>query len=150
MQLPYNVLCIFPLVAVVFSTRLQVQIPSTPALPNPAILPPSTSASLTTLSSSYSAPLRADSSFDFRNVSFGSYLLDVHCSTYRFAPLRVDVSADGVVEAWGTFRGNEWENKGEALLVRDVRGTKVFDVKAGGEKGYYVPRAGCESNFRLD
>ncbi|TVY84511.1 hypothetical protein LSUE1_G000636, partial [Lachnellula suecica] len=102
------------------STHLRIAIQPTALLPNPSVLPPSTTASLTTLSSIHRAPLRVDNTFDFRNVSSGSYLLDVHCHTHAFAPLRVDVHEGDVkeVEAWGTFRGNEWANKGEAAVVR--------------------------------
>lgn len=51
------------------------------------------------------------------------------------------------VMVWGTFRGNEWANKGEAVAVKEVEG-KVgiwgFEVKARGPKEYYIERAGCE------
>jgi ER membrane protein complex subunit 7 len=51
------------------------------------------------------------------------------------------------VQVWGTFRGNEWSNKGEVLQVKEVEG-KVgvweFDVKAQGGKDYFIERAGCE------
>ncbi len=69
-----------------------------------------------------------DNSFDFRNVTSGDYLLDIHCHSQVFAPLRVDVEAavgEGAaekVEAWGTFRGNEWGNKGEKEEVKEVAG----------------------------
>jgi len=91
-------------------------------------------------------------------VTSGSYLLDVHCHTHAFNPLRVDVheglklkdNGAGVedvqeVMVWGTFRGNEWGNKGEAVAVKEVDG-KVgvwgFEVVARGMKDYYIERAG--------
>jgi hypothetical protein len=93
-------------------------------------------------------------------VSTGSYLLDVLCHTHFFAPLRVDVhegiklksdksGVEDVAEVlvWGTFRGNEWGNKGEVVAVKEVKG-KVgvwgFEDPARGVKEYYIERAGCE------
>jgi len=142
------------LAQVALSTHLRIAISPTNLLPNPATLPPSTTASLTTLSSLHRAPLRVDNTFDFRNVTSGSYLLDVHCHTHAFAPLRVDVHEGEVneVEVWGTFRGNEWANKGEALAARKVteEGKLIwgFEVKAGAEREYLLERAGCEYPLR--
>ena len=52
------------------------------------------------------------------------------------------------VQVWGTFRGNEWSNKGEAANVQEVEGKKVgiwgFDVKVQGAKDYFIVRTGCE------
>jgi hypothetical protein len=148
------------LLPLTLAAHLRVLIPSSSTLPNPTTLPPSTTASLTTLSHIIKTPLRADNTFDFRNVSTGSYLLDIHCATHAFAPLRVDVH-DGLklqdgqvrdvanVEVWGTFRGNEWGNKGEVVAVRDVDGDgegKVwgFEVRVAGGKEYFLERSGCE------
>jgi len=87
-------------------------------LPSISSIPPSTSVSLSRLGEAYSTHVLRDGKFLFRNVSAGSYLLGVHCREFTFAPLRVDVDeADGQVEAWQTFRGNEWDNRGER---RDV------------------------------
>lgn len=138
------------LAPVALSTHLRIAIPPSNLLPNPATLPPSTTASLTTLSSLHRAPLRVDNTFDFRNVTSGSYLLDVHCHTHAFAPLRVDVHEGEVneVEVWGTFRGNEWANKGEALSVRKIteEGQVIwaFEVKLGAEREYFFERTGCK------
>lgn len=51
-------------------------------------------------------------------------------------------SDDGKIEVWQTFRGNEWENKGERMGggVGDVR----VEARAAGEKGFYEGRGGCE------
>ncbi|TAQ84916.1 hypothetical protein B7494_g6764 [Chlorociboria aeruginascens] len=148
----------FVLASLGLATYIQVTIPASAALPNPNGLPPSTSASLTTLSNIVRAPLRADNTFEFRNVSSGSYLFDIHCPTHAFAPLRVDIHEDmqlgggepkhiTEVEAWGTFRGNEWRNKGEAAFVKEVGdagGSRIWglEAKALGEKSYLVERAG--------
>jgi len=138
-----------PFLPLVLSAHLRFTIPPSAALA-PNTLPPSTSATLTTLNAQYTASLRADNSFDFRNVSAGSYLLDVHCHTWAFAPLRVDVTDGNVagaagesVEAWGTFRGNEWGNKGEAAVVVREKDVWLFAVKAMGAKEYLVERVGC-------
>jgi len=55
-------------------------------------------------------------------------------------------SEEGVKEVmvYGTFRGNEWSNKGEALEVRKVGGVNWFAVRAQGAKEYLVERPGCE------
>ncbi|CZR54062.1 uncharacterized protein PAC_03945 [Phialocephala subalpina] len=146
------------LLPVALTTHLRINVPSTPQLQQPSTLPPSTHATLTTLSHHYSVPLTVSNTFEFRNVTSGSYLLDVHCHTYSFLPLRVDVhegiklkeGGAGVedvseVMVWGTFRGNEWANKGEAVTVKEVEG-KVgvwgFEVKPKGGKEYYIERAG--------
>jgi hypothetical protein len=137
-------------------THLRILIPSAPALPNPASLPPSTTASLTTTAHLLHAPLRADNTFDFRNVSAGSYLLDIHSHTHAFAPLRVDVLGvahpeEQEVQVWGTFRGNGWGNKGEMVEVLELnmdeaKGEVVwaFAVRAVAKKEYLVERQGCE------
>jgi hypothetical protein len=50
-----------------------------------------------------------------------------------------------VVKAWGTWRGNEWENKGEVVEVGVWgREGKVVEVKAVGVKEYLIERTGCE------
>ena len=148
------------LAPIALAVHLRLIIPSSTALPNPNVLPPSTSATLTTLSQVLNSPLRADNVFDFRNVSSGSYLLDIHCHTNSFAPLRVDVH-EGLklengqardveeIEVFGTFRGNEWSNKGPVVDVTEVsdEGDKRiwgFMVKAQGEKEYLMERSGCE------
>ncbi len=130
------------------ATYLRLQIPPSANLPNPSLLPPSTTASLTTLSHTYTSPLDTRNSFSFRNVSTGSYLVDIHCSTHSFAPLRIDVSTadEGVVEAWGTFRGNDWNNKGEVkAVVEGADGEKIIEVgPVLGGKNYFQERSGCK------
>lgn len=61
---------------------------------------------------------------------------------------------DEEVLVWGTFRGNEWENKGPVVGVRKLGSEEEggeeervwgFEVKALGGKEYFVQRAGCKS-----
>ncbi|KAJ6439524.1 putative PEP5 protein [Purpureocillium lavendulum] len=129
-----------------------------PASPNPFTLPPSTHATLSTLGAHHAAPLSTLNTFVFRNVSAGSYLVDVHCPTEAFRPLRIDVgppsaaaaSAEGgaaaaggdgadrlVVQAWETFRGNDWGNKGEVMALTEGGGVHVRWM---GKKNYFMER----------
>ena len=149
-------LALTPLFPLVLSTHLLISIPASQFLPQPSNLPPSTTATLTTLHHIHTSPLRSDNTFDFRNVTSGSYLLDIHCRTHAFAPLRVDVSEGGKdsqgeeVEVWTTFRGNEWGNKGETLGVREVEGRVGiwgFEARAIGVKEYLIERPGCAFPF---
>lgn len=119
-------------------------------VPNPrAALPASTHATLTTAGkATRTAYIDVLNGFVFRNVSAGSYLVDFHCRSHGFVPLRLDVrfppggeeGQEGVVklEAWETFRGNDWDNKGEAIVL-DERG---FPARVAGMKGYYMERQG--------
>lgn len=67
-----------------------------------------------------------------------------------FAPLRVDISSAGgeggeEVKAWGTWRGNEWENRGEVVEVGVWgREGRVVEVRAVGGKEFLIERTGCE------
>ncbi|KAI1323818.1 Cys/Met metabolism PLP-dependent enzyme-domain-containing protein [Xylariaceae sp. FL0255] len=116
-------------------------------IPNPAVLRSSTHATLTSLGVSQSAPLSTSNTFVFRNVTPGSYLCDIHCSTHGFSPLRVDVlPVEGGgqivgkgerIRAWETFRGNDWENKGEELK-QGAGG--AFSLLSYGAKVVYVER----------
>lgn len=116
-----------------------------PAKPNPFLLPPSTHATLSSLHQRFDAPLTVLNTFGFRNVTPGSYLLDVHCATDAFQPLRVDVSDDGEVKAWQTFRGNEWANKGEEVPVKVEGATwRGLSVTALGGKLFFMERPACE------
>ncbi|KAL0940630.1 uncharacterized protein CTRU02_203393 [Colletotrichum truncatum] len=118
-------------------------VPSSPALPNPYTLPPSTRATLSTLSESFSAPLSVQNTFVFNNVTApGSYLVDVHCATHAFAPVRLDVAADGSLSAWETYRGNDWDNKGEVYASKEfTNGAKGFELRVLGGKNYFVERS---------
>jgi hypothetical protein len=147
-----NLITLFGLPLALAVHHIRVSVPSSQQLQHPNTLLASTHATLTTLSNAYSAPLRSDNTFDFRNVSSGSYLLDVHCHTHAFAPLRVDVrdvtpdvvGDDQEVQVWGTFRGNEWSNKGEVVQAQRGDGIWTFDVKVQGGKDYFIERQGCK------
>jgi len=121
------------------ASTLHIHLPST--LPS---LPPSTHATLRTHNLTLSAPLRRTNTLVFSNIPAGSYLGEILCRDWNFWPLRVDVdgSEEGKIEIWQTFRGNEWENKGERMGggVGDVR----IEARAAGEKGFYEGRGGCE------
>ncbi|KAH8888193.1 O-acetylhomoserine ami [Thozetella sp. PMI_491] len=119
-------------------------------LPNPNVLPPSTHATLSTFHKSHSAPISTTNTFVFHNITAGSYLVDIHSPTHVFVPLRLDVlqpvdDAPGAKEAreltlkaWGTYRGNDWDNKGEAVMLQEGG---VFDVRAAAAKDYFVERS---------
>jgi len=48
-----------------------------------------------------------------------------------------------VVEVWGTFRGNEWGNKGEAVsITADSDGVWGFEGRVLGGKEYFMERSG--------
>lgn len=118
-----------------------------PTKPNPFGLPPNTHATLNALGERFSAPLSAGNTFVFQNVTPGSYLVDVHCATDAFFPLRVDIAADDdkvPVRAWETYRGNDWGNKGEAVPVKEGSGGRGIEVRATGPKNYFVERPKCE------
>ena len=137
------------------STTLIFTIPSTPHLPNPYTLPPSTHSTLSTLSTSSTttpsflkAPLSTENTLTFHNITAGTYLLDTHSTTHFFAPLRVDVDESGETRAWETFRGNDWDNRGEAVPRVEVQTlaagrVHAFQLKVGTGKGYFTERPSC-------
>lgn len=45
------------------------------------------------------------------------------------------------MEVWQTFRGNEWDNKGEK--VGEGVGRCGVEVRVVGAKGFYEERGGC-------
>jgi ER membrane protein complex subunit 7 len=115
-----------------------------PPKPNPFLLPSSTHATLSSLHRRLAAPLTTVNTFNFHNVTADSYLLDVHCATENFGPLRVDVGEDGDVRAWETYRGNEWANKGEEVQVKSEGETRGIAVKGAGSKIFFVERPACK------
>lgn len=142
-----------------FSTAalVTVNVPASHYLQNPSTLSSTTHATLHAQGEPLRAPLSKSNKFTFQNVPEGSYLLTIHCRDYFFEPLRVDVgkSAAGVewVKAWQTFRGNEWDNKGEKKC--EVLGSvdqyeRIQEAKATieanvlGPKEYYQQREGCK------
>jgi ER membrane protein complex subunit 7 len=112
------VLAFFDLTA---AATLRIHLPPSNLLPNPNTLPASTHATLTSgTSPQLNAPLRRDSTLEFRNLTIpGSYLLDIFSRDVTFAPYRVDITArDGVAlidGVWETYRGTRWEDKGPLL-----------------------------------
>ncbi|KAI9870538.1 MAG: hypothetical protein M1830_004116, partial [Pleopsidium flavum] len=124
------------LLTLVSAASLSLVIPPSNLVPNPSTLPASTFATLTNTGRTYTAPFQRNAHFTFRNLTVGSYLLDVRCRDYNFAPLRVDVGGSDEVEVWQTFRGHEWDNKGEKIMERPVH------VKVLAGKDYYEERSG--------
>jgi Protein of unknown function (DUF2012) len=125
------------------TTPVTLVVPVTNTLPNPFSLPPNTHATLSTLHAFHSAPLTTYNTFVFHNVTAGSYLVDVHCSTYAFSPLRLDVAADLALSAWETYRGNDWHNKGEAIQLVEYDGFTAFPLRVLGAKNYFAERTKC-------
>ncbi|KAI9823702.1 MAG: hypothetical protein M1819_001146 [Sarea resinae] len=130
---------------------LHITIPASPQLPSPAALPSSTRLLLSSSGKEYSAPISRRGDFTLRNVTAGSYLLTVSSADVAFAPLRVDVGKslyDGEkwvkpdVEAWTTFLGNEWDNKGEKRSKGTSDAGDVIELAVLAKKEYYVARAG--------
>lgn len=138
------------------TTTVTLTIPPSAALPNPRTLPPSTHATLATLGTAASAYITPGNTFVFPNVSAGSYLVDVHSISHVFAPLRVDVvpvvagadepkekdkaAATLKVQAWETYRGNDWGNKGEAVGLEGG----ALRVRVLGQKAFFMERSSCE------
>ncbi|KAF3940758.1 hypothetical protein ABW19_dt0207105 [Dactylella cylindrospora] len=107
------------------------------ALPSLALLPPSTTVTLSNdiLHDSRVSHVFANGAFKFQNVKPGSYLLEVQCRTHLFPSLRVDVGSEGLIEVFGTFRGNEWDNKGERrphpIDIAPAKASEFFLTREG-------------------
>lgn len=139
------------------AARFLLQVPPTGLL-NPSTLPSTTHATLQSSGPPLDAYLTRSNTFNFANVSAGSYLATVHCRDYVFEPLRIDVSVEEAVEgsgekkevvrAWQTFLGNEWDNKGES---RGEGGNGlVIEARPVGTKFFYQERSGCKSAREMD
>jgi hypothetical protein len=133
------------------AARFLLQIPTTAQL-NPSTLPSTTHATLQSSGPPLDAYLTRSNTFNFANISAGSYLATVHCRDYVLEPLRIDVSVEEAVEgsgekrevikAWQTFWGNEWDNKGES---RGEGGNGlVIEARVVGTKYFYQERGGCK------
>ncbi|KAK4550792.1 hypothetical protein LTR36_000372 [Oleoguttula mirabilis] len=139
---------LFLCASVASAARLTVSIPSTPPLlPNPGTLPLSTHAVLVGPPGvRYDVPIRRDSTFVFPDVADASYLLTLHSRDYFFPPLRVDVSKatdasqQQTIQAWQTFRGNEWDNKGPNY--GSGKGELQLQLQPSGHKDFYQARGG--------
>lgn len=117
---------------------------------NAATLPSSTHATLHAAGAPLTAVLNRANKFVFANVPSGSYLFEVHARDYVFEPLRIDVADEAgkeYVKSWQSFRGNEWDNKGEkrgegeANVAGGVAKADVY-VSVLGSKEYYAKRQG--------
>jgi hypothetical protein len=139
------------LASVTSAARFLLQVPTTNVV-NPSALSSTTHATLQSSGPPLDAYLTRSNTFNFNNVSAGSYLAIVHCRDYVFEPLRIDVSVEEPVEgsgdkkevirAWQTFLGNEWDNKGES---RGEGGNGlVIEARPVGLKEFYQERAGCK------
>lgn len=136
--------------ALASAANLTISIPPSQHLPNPSTLPPSTHAILLGPPGvRYDAQIRRDNTLQFSDIPSASYLLTVHSRDYFFAPLRVDVqdqaaSEEGTslqtMEAWQTFRGNEWSNKGPSY--GSAKGSLTIQVRAAAPKDFYQVRGG--------
>ncbi|KAF2097451.1 hypothetical protein NA57DRAFT_77708 [Rhizodiscina lignyota] len=132
----FTLLSVLP---VSLAALITVSIPNTP-LVNPSSLPASTHATLDEHGVKLDAPITRANTFVFHNVSSGSYLLSVFCKDYAFENLRIDVTGEEErIEAWQTFRGNEWDNKGESRAGVVPGQVEVRPVVA---KDYYQQRSG--------
>ncbi|CAI6328466.1 unnamed protein product [Periconia digitata] len=131
------------------AARFMIHIPAT-QLMNPSTLPSTTHVTLQSSGPPQDAYITRSNSFNFHNISTGSYLATVHCRDFAFEPLRIDVTLEEAVEgsgekkevvrAWQTFLGNEWENKGES---RGHGGNGlVIEAKPLGGKFFYQERTG--------
>jgi ER membrane protein complex subunit 7 len=136
------------LATIACAARISISIPPSPQLPNPATLPASTHAILLGPPGvRYEAPLKRDNTFSFSDVVDASYLLSIYSRDYTFPPVRIDVSKSSsgdstgqTIEAWQTFRGNEWNNKGQQY--GSGQGEVTFEVSAVAQKDFYVQRGG--------
>lgn len=136
------------------AARFLLQVPNT-ALVNPSTLPSTTHATLQSSGPPFDAHLTRSNTFNFNNVSAGSYLAIIHSRDYAFEPLRIDVSIEEAVEgsgdkkevirAWQTFLGNEWDNKGESR--GDGGNGLVIEARPVGSKYFYQERQGCQSFY---
>lgn len=139
------------LASVASAARFILHIPTTQLL-NPSTLPSTTHATLQSTGPPHDAYLTRSNSFNFNNVSAGSYLATIHSRDFAFEQLRIDVTLEEAVEgsgdkretikAWQTFIGNEWDNKGES---RGEGGNGlVIEAQPKMPKDYYQTREGCE------
>jgi hypothetical protein len=146
-----SILALAPLASAASAARFILLIPNTP-LVNPSSLPSTTHATLQSSGTPLDVYITRSNSFNFHNVSVGSYLATIHSRDFAFEPLRIDVTLEEAVEgsgdkreqvhAWQTFIGNEWDNKGES---RGEGGNGlVIEVQPRAPKAYFQERAGCE------
>lgn len=149
-----TIICATGAASLASAAHIQIAINPSTLVPSPSTqISHATSAYLTKPGQTYTAPLSTDGSFDFRNVSSGSYLVDIVSSEYLFAPLRLDIldtAAGEEVKAWGTWRGNEWSNNGEVFQVKSLgeqpgrEGIKRVEISVAATKEVFIDRVGCK------
>jgi hypothetical protein len=118
-------------------------------LPNPSTLPSSTNAVLSSVGPPLVAPITAANTFLFSSVPVGSYLLSVFSRDAIFEDLRVDVVKNETGESassWTTFRGNEWDNKGEVRGSGEGSSVQI-EVRPLVSKDYYQERSTCKQTL---
>lgn len=153
----FSITTLASLASTASAARFLLQIPTTGQF-NPSTLPSTTHATLQSSGPPLDAYLTRSNTFNFANVSAGSYLATVHCRDYVFEPLRIDVSLEEAVEgsgdkkevvkAWQTFLGNEWDNKGES---RGEGGNGlVIEARVVATKYFYQERGGCEFVHKME
>ena len=126
---------------------LEIAIAPTLVIPNPHSLRYTTRAELSSSGPPLTAVINKANKFEFTNVPTGSHLLSIYASNHIFENLRIDVTQNGTVseyiQAWTTWRGNEWANKGE--LRGEGSDTAAISVHPVAVKQYYQERAQCTS-----
>jgi hypothetical protein len=139
---------LLPLLAAGIQLEFSINSPNG-VVPNPSKLPSSTNAVLSSLGSPLVAPISASNTFLFSSVPAGSYLLSVYSRDALFEDLRVDVVKNATGESassWTTFRGNEWDNKGE-LRGSGEGSTVQIEVRPIMGKEYYQERSTCKPSL---
>ncbi|KAF1949050.1 hypothetical protein CC80DRAFT_529688 [Byssothecium circinans] len=113
-----------------FAARFMLHVPTT-QLVNPSTLSSSTHATLQSSGELIDARLTRSNSFNFNNVSAGSYLATIYCRDFMFEPLRIDVSVEEAVE--GNKKGEARGEGGNGLVV---------EAKPMVPKQFYQERSG--------
>ncbi|KAF2672059.1 hypothetical protein BT63DRAFT_186870 [Microthyrium microscopicum] len=136
-----SALLILALPLLVSSVRIQIDVPATHILANPATLPSDTKAVLSSNGSPLIAPISRHNNFVFADVPPGSHLLSVYSRDVTFENLRIDVEPSGEVASWQTYRGNEWTNTGEQRGGCEAADTQAnIQVRAVAKREYYYDR----------
>jgi len=148
-----HLLASLALLPLTFAAHITVLIPPSRDLSNPSTLPSTTHSTLFRLDNTLTTPLTRRNTFEFTDVTPGSYLFTIQCRDYTFAPYRVDVTTMGDegrenVEVWQTFWGNEWGNKGERIggSIWEESSSESVRIEARVErvKNYYQERQGFD------
>ncbi|KTW26143.1 hypothetical protein T552_04196 [Pneumocystis carinii B80] len=155
----FQVLYIFLILAkLVLSIELKGSIIPNAYLSSPKHLPSSTVILLSSANILKRTHLTSRGDFSIKNVTEGSYLLEVVCSTHLFDPLRVDISLikktqtneidlsaekDSetsyleLIKVYKVYRGNKWDDFGPKMpypIQFSPVGVQSYDVKKGSSK----------------